>query len=251
MSRREQLTNMQDEQLDLLLQQALAYEEQAELDELLAMPDEPLSETEAASAKRRFAQIWRETQQAQRPVGRVRRIMMRLVEAAACVILAIAVTGVFAVASSEAVREELMQLLISFDEQGSTAEVSFIPDPALTAQSPKVWRGYFYPAHIPDGYEVASCKTWAKGSHTITLVHPEGGRLQFSESTGSASATYDVAASSVYYVEVGETLALVRRDGSRIALDWTNGVRWFSLEADGVPYDEILRVAGSVRLSLD
>ena len=252
MNRKEQMTSMQDEQFDLLLRQALACEDDIELDELLAMPDELLSDEEAAAAMQQFDDAWEKAERARKKAAkRPGRIVMRMIEIAACLVLAVAVTGVCAVASSEAVREELMQLLVSFDEQGSTAEVAFIPDPALTAESPAAWRGYYFPAYIPEGYTVASCKTWAKGSHTAAMVHDGGGQLRFSESTGGATATYNVEASSVYYVEIGETLALVRRDGSRIALDWTNGVRWFSIEADGVPYNEVIRVAGSVRLSLD
>ena len=114
---------------------------------------------------------------------------------------------------------------------------------------PEEWTGRYYPAYIPEGYEV---DYYYEAFHSIELVLEDGHRILFSELDPSVTEMRGTEGAEVYTIQIHGADATVI-DG------WHNGIHnvtivwqisqetWFDLVTYKLDTEEAIRIAKSVR----
>ena len=88
--------------------------------------------------------------------ARLRRIVPRVVEIAACVVLAVAVATPFAIANVEFIRSAVMKLLIRIDWDDGVMQMNLVEDEGAAFNVPADWPGEYFPSYLPEGLEAVS-----------------------------------------------------------------------------------------------
>lgn len=111
-----------------------------------------------------------------------------------------------------------------------------------TVEVPAEWKGDFYPAYIPEGFEFDRCRL----NNVIYL--DKGGRcLDFSEETYGSITNLDTENANLSSVFInGAEATLIEKEGWT-AVVWSANNRLFIVDIDGGK-DDALRVAASVIL---
>ena len=242
---------IQEEYLDTIIRLACKNAEDQETQELLKQDDEaaetvPPEEKEAAfwlfleKLERMEKQRAREARALRR-----KRVLPRIVHAAACVILLLSIAAPFAVANVEAVRVKVMELLI--DIQGDHTELLFKENEEAEFYVPAGWTGLRYPSYIPDGFVLTDM---SELFCDVTFTDENGNRICFSEYR--QGETIDLNSENAilsYPVINGMDVFLIERSDIMIAT-WATEERFYVLEAN-VPKEETLAIVEGVRRITD
>lgn len=169
----------------------------------------------------------------------LRRRAPRLVEIAACLILALGVATPIAIANVEPLRVRIMKFLIELRD--GHADLS-LRDAGVTLQVPAEWQGDYYPAYIPEGFSVASFDT---AVCMVTYRNDEDAKIMFAEFDEDSATSVDTENAKLDYVTIHGDTALVIDHGDHVAITWNNGQRYFLLLSDA-SREETLHMAESV-----
>ena len=151
---------IQDAHLDQMIRLAFAQEAALWAQEWMAQSETPETPQEQERAERLLrrmrAQIDREERAARRRSRsvRLRRIVPRVVEIAACVVLAVAVATPFAIANVEFIRSAVMKLLIRIDWEEGVMQMNLVEDEGAAFNVPADWPGEYFPSYLPEGLDV-------------------------------------------------------------------------------------------------
>ena len=111
-----------------------------------------------------------------------------------------------------------------------------------TVEVPAEWKGDFYPAYIPEGFEFDRCRL-----NNVIYLDKEGRCLDFSEETYGSITNLDTENANLSSVFInGAEATLIEKDGWA-AVVWSANNRLFIVDIDGGK-DDVLRVAASVIL---
>ena len=111
-----------------------------------------------------------------------------------------------------------------------------------TVEVPAEWKGDFYPAYIPEGFEFDRCRL-----NNVIYLDKDGRCLDFSEETYGSITNLDTENANLSSVFInGAEATLIEKDGWT-AVVWSANNRLFIVDMDGGK-DEALRVAASVIL---
>ena len=178
---------IQDAHLDQMIRLAFAQEAALWAQEWMAQSETPETPQEQERAERLLrrmrAQIDREERAARRRSRsvRLRRIVPRVVEIAACVVLAVAVATPFAIANVEFIRSAVMKMLIRIDWDEGVMQMNLVEDEGAAFNVPADWPGEYFPSYLPEGLEV-TWKSYIPGYPCIEYTSESGERvINFSE----------------------------------------------------------------------
>ena len=242
------MSTKQEEHLDRLIREAWEAEDELTAQSLASQPEESLLPVDDMTMKRTFAMAQKKMDAAAsyRPWH---RWVQRCVNAAAAVILAVAVGLTAALAASESLRTEALRLLVSLDAGRGVVEITLIKPDVAAMNIPDAWTGTFFPSVLPEGTRMTDCRMWSRGgNHQITFKTPDGREIVFSELHGSMVTEYGIEGAMLSYAEVNGNVAFVRylEEGPAIGIDWANDVCWLALHTEGMTQAEALEIAESV-----
>ena len=251
---------IQDAHLDQMYALAMA-QDAALLTQLwiaqCARPETPQEQERAERLLRRMrAQIDREERAARRRSRsvRLRRIVPRVVEIAACVVLAVAVATPFAIANVEFIRSAVMKLLIRIDWEEGVMQMNLVEDEGAAFNVPADWPGEYFPSYLPEGLEV----TW----RSTSVVNPcieytsESGMqvVSFDEASSNTTGVYGIEGAVISYMDInGQTAVVIETEHPEneadyyVGITWDNGEKWFSVDTSGIPKEETIKIARSVK----
>ena len=239
----------QEDNLDRLIRTAWQTEDELAVQSLAAQPEESLPHVDEMTMKRAFAIAQKKLDAPAKPTRPWRRWVQRCVNAAAAVILTVAVGLTAALAASESLRAEALRLLVSLDADRGVVEITLIKPDVAAMNIPDAWTGTFFPSVLPEGTRMTDCRMWSRGgNHQITFKTPDGREIVFSELHGSMVTEYGIEGAMLSYAEVNGNVAFVRylEEGPAVGIDWANDVCWLALHTEGMTQAEALEIAESV-----
>ena len=237
-----------DEQIDALIRSGLWQDEQP-----LTADEEKLAD---AAFARAMAKIDRKAKQQKRRT--VLRVLDRVVRVAACLIVAVGIAFPIALANSEAFREQILQLVLSINTETGMAHVGM--EPAKEEQTANVPRmdvpdggeGRFFPTFLPDDLPLVRCET-TRGDHVHSEAYyaDETRSLRFEEQDnldGWNVRAADARVLTIYLHSVpGYLIDRQTEDTHEVSIIWAEGKRMLRVTSIGLPADEAVLVAQSVK----
>ena len=226
---------------DLKIRLALQQEFEQEVDELIAEVNpadagqtQPIREMEEKVLKDIAAHTGKRRQRHEQ-----KRRFPRCARVAAAIALLVMVSVGSAMATVHMVQIGLLKLDIqTYPERTS---YSIVPS-EVTMNVPKEWTGDFYPAYIPEGFELEYCNNCM-----VSYLSPSGEMLSFSEETYGSRTSLDTENANISSLLInGEEATLIEKNGWT-AVVWSANNRLFIVDIDGGK-DDVLRVAASVIL---
>lgn len=226
---------------DLKIRLALQQEFEQEVDELVAEVNpagagqsQPIREMEEKVLRDIAAHTSR-----RRPQTAQKRRFPRCARVIAAVALLVMVSVGSAMATVHMVQIGLLKLDVqTYPERTS---YGLIPS-EKTVEVPAEWKGDFYPAYIPEGFEFDRCRL-----NNVIYLDKDGRCLDFSEETYGSITNLDTENANLSSVFInGAEATLIEKDGWT-AVVWSANNRLFIVDIDGGK-DDALRVAASVIL---
>ena len=246
--------------LDQMIRLAFAQEAALWAQEWMAQSETPETPQEQERAERLLrrmrAQIDREERAARRRSRsvRLRRIVPRVVEIAACVVLAVAVATPFAIANVEFIRSAVMKLLIRIDWEEGVMQMNLVEDEGAAFNVPADWPGEYFPSYLPEGLEV-TWKSYIPGYPCIEYTSESGERvINFSEMGENSTQVNGIEGAVISYMDInGQTAVVIETEHPEneadyyVGIAWDNGEKWFSVDTSGIPKEETIKIARSVK----
>ena len=234
----EKSQQVSDEQIDALIRSGLWQDEQP-----LTADEEKLAD---AAFARAMAKIDRKAKRQKRRT--VLHMLDRVVRVAACLIVAVGIAFPIALANSEAFREQILQLVLSINPETGMAHVGM--EPAKEEQTANVPR-----MDVPDGWEglpLVRCET-TRGDqvHSEAYYADETRSLRFEEQDnldGWNVRAADARVLTIYLHSVpGYLIDRQTEDTHEVSIIWAEGKRMLRVTSIGLPADEAVLVAQSVK----
>ncbi len=250
------MTEMQEQHLNLMIKLAFDFEDAEEVQRILDEPEPDLSEEDVQLTNAIFVEVLNASDQQHRKEKRqqyfdlARRIIPRFVEVAACLILVVAIAAPVALANSAAFRAKVMQLLIEMDAEKEEAHFRFVEDETATFWVPEGWPGAFYPSYIPNGYQVFEFDPFFASIEYRDIHNNQLFFLEHDEYTEMLSGTDNSTVSTININgHSGYIIDGITSDGvtHTITLIWQNDTKWFSITGFGLAKEEAIAVATSVK----
>ena len=232
---------IQEKIADLKIRLALQLEFEQEVDELTAeanVTDEGKLRQIREMEEQVLADVTsRKGRRKRRERGERRLAYPRCLRVAAAIVLMAMVSLGSAMAAVHMVQIGLLKLEIqTYPERTSYC---LVPSDE-TVDVPAEWKGDFYPAYIPDGFEFDRCY-----ADDAIYLDKDGRILDFSEETYGSVTNLDTENANLSSVLInGAEATLIEKNGW-VAVVWTANNRLFIVDMNGSK-DEVLRVAASV-----
>ena len=181
-----------------------------------------------------------------------------MVRVAACLIVAVGIAFPIALANSEAFREQILQLVLSINPETGMAHVGMEPaKDEQTANVPRMdvpdgWEGLFFPTFLPDSLPLVRCET-TRGDqvHSEAYYADETRSLRFEEQDnldGWNVRAADARVLTIYLHSVpGYLIDRQTEDTHEVSIIWAEGKRMLRVTSIGLPADEAVLVAQSVK----
>lgn len=130
----------------------------------------------------------------------------QFLKAAAAVLLMFYLGGTVAVASSKTVRGNMVRFFTQLDDSSLTA--GFVPVENSNIDVPSQWQADYYPAYIPDNYNIKDY-IGGTGTNIIILENSSGKELSFSVYDSTSISSYNVQNSNVSCITINGSVATV------------------------------------------
>ena len=168
--------------------------------------------------------------------------------------LAVAVATPFAIANVEFIRSAVMKLLIRIDWEEGVMQMNLVEDEGAAFNVPADWPGEYFPSYLPEGLEV----TW----RSTSVVNPcieytsESGMqvVSFDEASSNTTGVYGIEGAVISYMDInGQTAVVIETEHPEneadyyVGITWDNGEKWFSVDTSGIPKEETIKIARSVK----
>ena len=226
---------------DLKIRLALQQEFEQEVDELVAEAN-PTDAGQTQPIREMEEKVLKDI--AVHTGGRRRqREQKRRFPRCARVIAAVALLVMVSVGSAMATVHMVQIGLLKLDVQTYPERTSYGLVPSeKTVEVPAEWKGDFYPAYIPEGFEFDRCRL-----NNVIYLDKERRCLDFSEETYGSITNLDTENANLSSVFInGAEATLIEKDGWA-AVVWSANNRLFIVDIDSGK-DDALRVAASVIL---
>ncbi|MBR6569554.1 MAG: DUF4367 domain-containing protein [Clostridia bacterium] len=243
--------------LDLLIRLAFDLEDERQIQALLDGEELVLTPQEQAMAEEIFASAYQKAQKRQAQQRkqqrreRLRRIARMALPAAACIVLALAIAIPAAVTALPAFRARVMRLMADMDPRSHQVVYTFVEDPDAAFDVPEMWPGDYYPACIPEGFDIYDYDPMLS---FVEYRNDQNHQLFFSELTDGAGGFVGTDDAQIYRADINGLDALVVEgyDGDDYCLHitWANEERMFQVSGFSMEREEVFRVARSVRQTL-
>ena len=180
-----------------------------------------------------------------------RRNMPQVMKTAACLLLALFLSVPVVLAASPEFRSRVIRLLASFDRENEVAHFEFTEDPETSFTVPGDWTGEYFISDIPEGMVMVRCDPHMPSVEYRGTAGSSERSFVFEE-LAEGGKTVDVSNAEIRSADVNGSPAAVAEgvsgDGvSTVCVAWSNGEKMFGLTCRGIPAEEALTIAGSVR----
>lgn len=250
------MDSFQDALLDQLLRLAFEYGEEKEVEAIIAEGARALTRDEEERAKKAYQSARQriEADEAARKREKRRktagRVLPRLIQVAACIVLILGVTAPIAIAHVPALRARVVQMLVNIDAERGQADLRFVTESAF--DYPARWGGSFFPSAIPEGFQLRSVDSLPNFFEAI-YADEAGAELYFAEMTADAEITAGTGDGVLSYDEVNGSQAFITQSttGPYVRIIWSGQDRWFLLDSTALSPDELLAIARSVKKTVE
>lgn len=239
--------------LDEMIRLSLLYAEEQRSQEIISQA-EHIPELSRDAQLHILNQAWQKAENdraikhQQHRKAKLKHLLRRAVSIAAALILLIGLSLSIGIASSEAFRSYVIQLLYSFNHAEGIINYHYLHSATSFMHVPNDWTGNFYPSYIPDGFAVTDYRHWPDNVYTITLTSSNGSSIIFEEVNREAWGTTGTEGGIIESVNINGHTGIIRyaEDESYVAIDWPTDICWLSLYADGITLEQALEIANSV-----
>ncbi len=242
---------IQDAHLDEMVKLAFLQMETLETQEMMGETDQETKEEDQLAEKtyEMFLAKWEQEEarrKSERRAERRKRVVIRFVELAACLVLVIGISTPFAVANVSALRSRMLDFLVHFEDDHLELGLNENQDALMNA--PEGWKGSYYPAYIPAGYKRIDAYYYFP---YIEYVNEQGQEIDFTERTVDVLADIDSETAHRFYADVNGWDALVvernyPQGNAFYSVMWTIGDQYFVVRSTESA-EQALAVARSVR----
>lgn len=164
---------------------------------------------------------------------------------AALGVLCIGLTSAFA--SNQTFRVQVFSMFA--EDHGQYTAIGLREDEQSSFDVPAEWEGMYYPAYIPDGFEVESIDNSFGREFSVFMRNKDNPdiRLIFEEMYEKGGMNIDTENAQVYYTKIHGNDAIVSLKEKFSLITWSENNRILSVMIDGRNEEEILKVAESVK----
>ena len=248
---------LEDKYLDMMIRLAFDETEERETERVLSSGEEDGDLPDAEAFDRAFYaaldSALRNVQKEKRKkrACKTRRLLMRTGNIAACVILLAALTLPAAMATSPELKRWASGLLADVDNENGKIEFSFDKSTSSAVPVPEGWTGEWYPTYIPENMllEEISCDSHLldaryRGADGIAV-------MTFSEMNEDCFSLIGTENSNVKRIDINGAegwLVTGHSDTLPVTVTFSYGYDcWFELDSFGLPAEEVIAVARSIR----
>lgn len=238
---------IQDEYLDSLIRLAYKNAEALEAQRLMEEDDsasDPVPPDDKEAVFQMFLGKMERLEGRERPKARFipwKKVLPRLVNIAACIVVLLGIAAPFAVAYVEPIRIKVMQLLIEIKDDHT--ELLFIEDTDAEFYVPEGYTGRYYPTYIPEGFELTDVSVLF---YDTTYQNKAGAKIYYSECTEDDEIDINTEGAILSHATVNGADAFVAEQETYVIITWALEDRYFVIIAD-TSLDEALKMARSVR----
>jgi len=238
---------IQDEYLDNIIRLAYKNAEALEAQEIIAesMTEEAqVPDDQKKAAFQMFLSKMAQQKKQDNREARIhqwKKIVPRIINVAACIVLMLGITVPYAIANVEAIRVRVMQMLIDYQE--GHIDVSLIEDEDASFDVPAGYLGEYFPSYLPEGCEIVSVSSLCAA---VDFRTASGGGMYFDENDEGAATSYNTSNAIISATSINGNMATIIDKGNSVSIIWSNGIYYFNIL--GAPnVEEAIKMAESVR----
>lgn len=257
MNRQEDVSyEFEDEYIDDLIRLVYKQERLRETRDIIEKSEGPLTPEQEEIAARLRERIPAELKEADRQKtkekrkSKILRILPKIMEIAACLILVAAIGTTIAIAKDESFRSAVMQLLIQIDQDEGVANIRFEENVGEAFDVPADWLGLYYPSKIPDDFAVSDMYVHTN-MPSVEYKSADGRIIRFDENSLSTVSTQGIEEAEVSHIMIHGRQALMVADDTPgdtfYRITWSNDEKWFALTTLKMTREETVELAESVR----
>ena len=169
----------------------------------------------------------------------------RMAQIAAVIIALVSLAGGVALATSQAVRVQVMKLLLHVEEEYT--ELSLVEDEAASFDVPAEWQGSSFPAYIPEGMQLEQVLS-IPDYHLAEYRSESTGEIcmSFSEAGEGASMNIDTEDATVRAVMIQNHQGYIAVKENAVHVFWSDGLHYYIVSTNGIGEDETMQISQSV-----
>ena len=238
---------IQDEYLDNIIRLAYKNAETLEAQEILeesTMEEAQVPDDQKEAAFQMFlSKMERQENQGNREarIHQWKKIVPRIINVAACIVLMLGIAAPYAIANVEAIRARVMQMLIDYHEDH--VDVILTEDENASFDVPADYLGEYYPSYLPDGCEVVNVSSLLS---SVDFRTASGSWMYFNENNVDTETSYSIVNADVSSAWIHGNMATIIDYGDSATIIWSDGTYYFDIQ--GAPnVEEAMKMAESVR----
>ena len=234
----------EDEYIDDLIRMVYKQDRLREIREITEKSEEPLTPEREEMAARLRERMRAELKEAERQKtkekrkAKILRLLPRIAEIAACLILVAAIGTTIAIAKNESFRSSILELVDAGVDAIHKVDV------------PADWPGDYYPSRIPDDFTMTDIYTEPE-MPGVEYRSADGRIIRFDENTFNTISTQGIEEVDVKEITINDRPALMVTDENPDDLfnriTWSNDEKWFVLETVYMTKEETIDLVKSVR----
>lgn len=246
----------EDEYIDDLIRLVYKRDRLREARKIIEKSKEPFTPEQEKTAERIRIRMRDELAEADRQETKkkrkstILRILPKIMEIAACLILVAAIGTTIAIAKDESFRSAVLQLLIQIDQEKGVANIRFEENDREAFDVPADWLGEYYPSRIPAGFTVTEMSQYEEFPRVVYSSR-DGKEIRFNENSYNTISTQGIEEADVSQITIHDRLALMVVDDtpgdSYCRITWSNDEKWFVMSTINMTKEETVELAESVR----
>lgn len=246
----------EDEYIDDLIRLVYKRDRLREARKIIEKSKEPFTPEQEKTAERIRIRMRDELAEADRQETKkkrkstILRILPKIMEIAACLILVAAIGTTIAIAKDESFRSAVLQLLIQIDQEKGVANIRFEENDREAFDVPADWLGEYYPSRIPAGFTVTEMSQYEEFPRVVYSSR-DGKEIRFNENSYNTISTQGIEEADVSQITIHDRLALMVVDDtpgdSYCRITWSNDEKWFVMSTINMTKEETVELAEGVR----
>lgn len=174
-------------------------------------------------------------------------IAMRNLKRTAIIFLVFFGVNFFLITNVEAYRIQVMKAIVQFQSQFMS--IDYVPKEEMSQDpQPDAWENLYYLSYLPKGYTMTESNHKSENVALIFYKNGEGDQIAFQQFFTQTNIQIDTENAKVTNLSVnGEDAILVEKEDFKV-MTWLTDDRAIYLETHNLPYEEVLKIAESIKL---